>query len=107
MTGKESTVNVTRHKDKILQLKSKLDKKEIYISYKDDLAADLKYASRSEVNDVMSLCRLGRKIKYQLADRKQIFNSHFEENCQEMSVDQLKTGNQLEPYVIMQITKHQ
>ena len=85
MTGKESTVNVTRHKDKILQLESNLqavsDKKEIYISYKDDLAADLKHASRSEVNDVMSLCRLGRKIKYELADRKQIFNSHFEENC--------------------------
>ena len=62
------------------------DKKEIYISYKDDLAAALKYASRSEVNDVMSLCRLGRKIKAELADRKQTFNGHFEENCQEQSV---------------------
>ena len=57
MTGKESNVNVTRLKDKILELESDLqavsDKKEICISYKDDLAAALKYASRSEVNDVM------------------------------------------------------
>ncbi|CAB4043620.1 Hypothetical predicted protein [Paramuricea clavata] len=90
MTGKESNVNITRLKDKILELDSDLravsDKKEIYISYKDDLAAALKYASRSEVNDVMSLCRLGRKIKAELADRKQTFNGHFEENCQEQSV---------------------
>ena len=90
MTGKESNVNVTRLKDKILELESDLqavsDKKEIYISYKDDLAAALKYASRSEVNDVMSLCRIVRKIKAELADRKQIFNGHFEENCQEQSV---------------------
>ena len=90
MTGKESDVNVTRLKDKILELDSDLravsDKKEIYISYKDDLAAALKYASRSEVNDVMSLCWLGRKIKAELADRKQTFNGHIEENCQEQSV---------------------
>ena len=90
MTGKESNVNVTRLKDKILELESDLqavsDKKEIYISYKDDLAAALKYASRSEVNDVVSLCRIVRKIKAELADRKQIFNGHFEENCQEQSV---------------------
>ena len=88
--GKESNVNVTRLKDKILELESDLqavsDKKQIYISYKDDLAAALKYASRSEVNDVMSLCRMVRKIKPELADRKQIFNGHFEENCQEQSV---------------------
>ena len=77
-------------KNKILQLESNLqavsNKKEIYISYEDDLAAALKYASQSEVNDVMSLCRLGRKIKSELADTKQIFNGHFEENCQEHSV---------------------
>ena len=90
MTGKESNVNVTRLKDKILKLESDLqavsDKKEIYISYKDDLAAALKYASQSEVNDVMSLCWIVRKIKAELADRKQIFNGIFEKNCQEQSV---------------------
>ena len=34
----------------------------------------------------MSLCRIVRKIKAELADRKQIFNGHFEENCKEQSV---------------------
>ena len=45
----------------------------------------MKCAIRSEVNHVMSLCRIVRKIKDELADRKQIFR-HFEENCQEQSV---------------------
>ena len=71
MTGKESNVNIIQLKDGILELDSDLravsDKKEIYISYKDDLAPALKYASRSEVNDVMSLSRLGRKIRAELA----------------------------------------
>jgi hypothetical protein len=90
LVGRETNVNVSRLKDKILDLDSNLqavpDKKEIYISYQDDLAAALKYAARSQSNDVTGLCRLGRKIKTELADRKQIFTGYFGEKCQEQSV---------------------
>ena len=75
LVGKETNVNATRLKDIILDLDNDLqavpDKKEIYISYKDDMAAALKYASKSQANDVMSVCRIARKIKTELAHKKQ------------------------------------
>ena len=90
LVGRESNVNVTRLKDKILDIDSNLqavpDKKEIYLSYRDDLAAALKYATGSQSNEATGICRLGRKIKTELADRKQIFTGYFGEQCQEQSV---------------------
>ena len=90
LVGTETSVNVTRLKDKILDMDSCLqavpDKKEVYISYKEDMVAALKYASWSEADYVMSVCNLARKIKAELADKKQAFNGHFGEKCQEQSV---------------------
>jgi hypothetical protein len=74
MVCKEMNVNATRLKDRILDLDSDLqavpDKKEIYISYKDYMAAALKYASHSQASDVMGLCQIARKIKSELSDKK-------------------------------------
>ena len=90
LVGRESNVNATRLKDKILDLDSNLqavpDKRDIYISYGDDLAAALKYATGSQSNYVTGICQLGRRIKSELVDRKQSFTGHFEEQCQEQSV---------------------
>ena len=67
--GGKNIVNATRLKDKIINLDSNLqavlDKREIYISHQDELAATLKYSNKLHSNDVTGLCWLARKIKKQ------------------------------------------
>ena len=84
------TVNATSLKEDILKLDSNLEanlhRKEIYISYKDDLATVLEHSrDNSGVSDV-HLSKAAKIIRSEVVQSRLEFTGHFSRNCQVESV---------------------
>ena len=92
------TVNSTRLKENILNLNSNLEesnlKKEVYISYKDDLAAALRFSRENPFeSDATHLSRAANILRKDIASVKQkTFTGYFNEKPQVDSDFQLKTA---------------
>ena len=76
------TVNSTRLKETILNLNSNLEasnlKKEVYISYKDDLAAALRFSCENSFeSDATHLSRAANILRKFIASVKQTFTGYF------------------------------
>ena len=85
------TVNATRLKEDILKLNSNLEanfhKKEIYILYKDNLAAALEYSrDNSGVSDAMHLSKAAKIVRDEIVQSKLEFTGLFFRNCKVESV---------------------
>ena len=85
------TVNATRLKENILKLNSNLEanfhKKEIYILYKDNLAAALEYSrDNSGVSDAMHLSKAAKIVRDEIVQSKLEFTGLFFRNCKVESV---------------------
>ena len=78
------TVNSTRLKESILNLSSNLEasnlKKEVYISYKDDLAAALHFSRENSFeSDATHLSRAANILRNDITSVKQTFTGYFNE----------------------------
>ena len=88
-----TTVNSTRLKERILSLNKNLEatsgKKEVYISYKDDLAGALEYTrEHSTDKNAAHLSKAANIIRKGMLEMTQDVNGLFAENCQLNSVPQ-------------------
>ena len=86
-----AVLNATRLKEDILKLNSDLEanfhKKEIYISYKDELAAALECSrDNSGVSDAVHLSKAAKIVRSEVVESKLEFTGHFSRNCQVESV---------------------
>ncbi len=81
------SVNATRLKEKLLQMNPNLEatphNKEIFLSYKDDLAAALKYSEEHNADsDLKNIIATSRMIRKEIFEVKQQFDGSFRNECQ-------------------------
>ena len=93
LNAENTNVNSTRLKERIMNLNESLQatsgKKEVFISYKDDLAEALRYTrEHSTDTNAAYLGKAATIIRKEMLQMTQDFNGIFGENCQLNSVPQ-------------------
>ena len=90
MNAPSNTANATRLKEKLLKLNTSLQTsahtKEVFICYKDDLAAALQFSKENFESNASHMTRGAKLIRNEILSTHQTFDGHFKKDCQVDSV---------------------